>query len=507
MNKVTKAIKATLWVCKDLSGYLHLKNKVRLPNEEGKSPSTIVLWVVAVYVAIYGLATNRYENRLDRIENQINAFYAQLGGPTFRSALTRIPSLQNFKLPIKPEIHNPVSVMQSFFIDRVDMESREELSLFVESLFRDGAETEANTILVNLPLDGIDLSKRYLPGLSIKGLGLKEANFDQSRMVGRFDYSDLEGAKFSNLSSSGLIFAHSNLNSVSFENSEFRLFEFYFDDDTDKCWNFKSLSSDIASAVCHNDPTSNLNFSGLKAFGSKFENVHISNSNFENISSLNGINPIDSDNPAYDTNFDFINVKLKEVSFQDSNLRSSNFINFHHYGVTFERSDLSNSTFKNGDLSFTNFRRSNLRNAKLINVEFGTITSARDSKGNHFENISNNTFLGANMEGMVFKNSNIGASFNNVSLVGSAFICSRIISSTFKNSDLRNVDFSNTTIEGTNFIGAKNLNVAAFSSTIGLISSLLPHNILDELQRQRPDLFIETDRDKVYAMAQEKCGA
>ena len=70
---------ALLWLVWDFTGLRFIATKV-FPHEKGKlsPPVTITLWVIGVYTALFGIASNRYENAVDKIENRMNAFITQL---------------------------------------------------------------------------------------------------------------------------------------------------------------------------------------------------------------------------------------------------------------------------------------------------------------------------------------------------------------------------------------------------------------------------------------------
>ncbi len=80
-------------------------------------PATFPLWILGIYVALFGIASQRYENRVDIIENRSNAIFAQLATSASTKALSRVPRVQRMPCPVKPEIFNPYSVIQSLFVE------------------------------------------------------------------------------------------------------------------------------------------------------------------------------------------------------------------------------------------------------------------------------------------------------------------------------------------------------------------------------------------------------
>ena len=76
---------------------------------------TLPLWLIGIYIAFFGIASQRYENKIDIIENRSNLIFAQLGTDARKSALGRISDVQNYPCPVKPIILNPASVLRSIF--------------------------------------------------------------------------------------------------------------------------------------------------------------------------------------------------------------------------------------------------------------------------------------------------------------------------------------------------------------------------------------------------------
>ena len=85
------------------------------PKEVSQSP-TGVIWIIGIYVAFFGVASARYENRIDKIENRANSIFSQLSFEGVRTkVLSRIARTQNMPCPLKPDILNPSSVFRSLF--------------------------------------------------------------------------------------------------------------------------------------------------------------------------------------------------------------------------------------------------------------------------------------------------------------------------------------------------------------------------------------------------------
>lgn len=81
--------------------------------KDGKSP-TFFIWLIGIYVALFGLASNRYESRIDIIENRANSIISQLSSADSRKqALSLIPLVQNLKTYKKPDLFSPIDTILS----------------------------------------------------------------------------------------------------------------------------------------------------------------------------------------------------------------------------------------------------------------------------------------------------------------------------------------------------------------------------------------------------------
>ena len=112
-----KVLKWLLW---DFSGLRFIYGKLNpekdedLQREGYKRPVTFFLWLIGIYIAAFGIASNRYENKIDKIENRINGIYAQIS-KDIHVAFQRIDDVQKMTCPRDPKILNPISVIKSFW--------------------------------------------------------------------------------------------------------------------------------------------------------------------------------------------------------------------------------------------------------------------------------------------------------------------------------------------------------------------------------------------------------
>ncbi len=153
------------WILWDASCLRFLWSKI-LPPRTGpggtRSPSTFLFWVVGTYVAFFGVASQTYENRVNMIENRANTIFTQLAGPAFKSALSRISTLQRIPCPSKPQLLDPSSIFRSLFGSGQEYS---EVALSLKETVENWKES----------LDGVDLTGANLEGAQLDRANLKEA--------------------------------------------------------------------------------------------------------------------------------------------------------------------------------------------------------------------------------------------------------------------------------------------------------------------------------------------
>lgn len=182
-----------------------------------------VAWLIGVYVATFGIASQRYENHRDRIDNKIAIITTQLGTPARKAALERVNELQaNMKIPIEPKILVPWTSFFTLFGDKqVSDELMDELKLIVStslqsqgsdgqgvldlnyidlSSYSDGTPVNLrNANLENTFLVRANLSGSFLYFANLKGSDIRLANFENSNLVGaNLDKTFLQDANFKN---------------------------------------------------------------------------------------------------------------------------------------------------------------------------------------------------------------------------------------------------------------------------------------------------------------------
>ena len=108
--------KVSLWILKALWGmmkglfhYSGLEFIYRkfVPAEKSTLPTGII-WLLGIYTAFFGIASQRYENRVDVIENRTNALLVLISNEETRNrAFGRVGQVQAMQCPERPEFLYP----------------------------------------------------------------------------------------------------------------------------------------------------------------------------------------------------------------------------------------------------------------------------------------------------------------------------------------------------------------------------------------------------------------
>lgn len=169
------------------------------PNDRNIHPTGFV-WLIALYVATFGLASQIYENRIDIVENRTNILISSLLNSNIgKNATRQIEGIQNTYVPLRPKFWNPMSVIfsivgiKSLYPDSIER-LQETLSLKKNDL------TAAYLRLANLEnteLAGANLERSILSHANLKKADMEMANLKGANLMGAdFYLAKLDGADF-----------------------------------------------------------------------------------------------------------------------------------------------------------------------------------------------------------------------------------------------------------------------------------------------------------------------
>ena len=299
-------MKTMIWFLWDFSGLKYIYSKVLPPADKDtgeRPPNTFLFWVIGVYIAVFGIASGRYENSIDIIEARANAIYTQLSTPVFKESLARIPSTQQFQVPVQPEILQPASVFQSMLGKSVRYNAMvDEFKSIIESRKFDLSEVD---------IEGIDLSSANLRGANLSKANLRKSNLSKALLneanlsEAHFAESDLSHATLRRADLSYAYLWMTNMTSVDLREANMR-------------------GADLHEAILIG---SNLNYSNLAQ--ANLKNSDISGADLSN------------------STLDFAN--LNGANLKDTNLRGASFVGADLRGVIFstiEQFSVSKTLYK-----------------------------------------------------------------------------------------------------------------------------------------------------------------
>lgn len=194
-----------LWILYEYTGTHYIWRKIR-PLEDPvtgfRIPAPITIWVIGIYFALYGIASQRYENRLGALENEVSLIVAQIGSPSGKKALERIPDVQKKPCPSEPELWPPYSGIISLFGKQVpNKEIVKKLNKVICSCKNDLNRVNLNNVnfefadLWEANLEGAIISQSNLVGARLAKANLQGANLVWTDLqVAYLAMADLRGA-------------------------------------------------------------------------------------------------------------------------------------------------------------------------------------------------------------------------------------------------------------------------------------------------------------------------
>ena len=169
----------------DFSGLRFVWEKIRPPIDKTtkkRPPATFMIWAFGaffLYIALFGLASYRYENNIAIIENRTNALITHLSTPAFKNAIERIPDIQKMKIPVKPEILKPSSVLFSIFSSNIEYSEMVDL---LKQMIEDWKDSLQGVSLVGVDLSNSDLGGAKLQKADLSGAMLLYTNLEKARL-------------------------------------------------------------------------------------------------------------------------------------------------------------------------------------------------------------------------------------------------------------------------------------------------------------------------------------
>ena len=106
------------------SGIAFIAAKLSSNKNEDDHPSFFI-WLFTIYVAVYGLASQRYEKDLTRYQNTLNLYGSLVAGDKDEMGLNLLNSLKYEQLTVEPALSSPVSVYKAFIGEKEPLNENE----------------------------------------------------------------------------------------------------------------------------------------------------------------------------------------------------------------------------------------------------------------------------------------------------------------------------------------------------------------------------------------------
>lgn len=152
------------------------------------------LWVLGIYVAFYGVVDQKHQYRLNYIEGRVNTVMTIIiAGAKNEGTINQLPKIQHLRSPRKPDILNPVSVLESFFgSGEINTETVDEVKLILQAMKGGLDHLNLSTVI----LSKADLSSADFSYTQLFKADLRETNLDATNFMGAdLTQADLRGAK------------------------------------------------------------------------------------------------------------------------------------------------------------------------------------------------------------------------------------------------------------------------------------------------------------------------
>ena len=212
--KFRNIIKYTVQLIWHYSGCEFIYRKFVPPKNSEALPTGFV-WLISIYIALFGIAFNRYESRKSEITNLANNLTAQLTSKShIQYALSQIPDIQWRPCPSKPNFIWPPATLASFF--GKDQQC-EDIADYLKNIVVDNRKYIGS---VNLSYS--DLRGTVFMGSDFTGTNLMYSKLEQAVFV-KVDFynSQFFNAKFDNAWFQNCSFEGANLRNVNFEGAFF----------------------------------------------------------------------------------------------------------------------------------------------------------------------------------------------------------------------------------------------------------------------------------------------
>ncbi len=325
---VNGIIKWSVWFIWDFSGLRMLASKIYIPYYNKiesflinkcyqrqfykRKPTTLFIWIVSFYIVLFGVASQRYENRVDVIENRANTLISQISAMGEKKFLG-VGRIQKLVCPGKPLFFSPFTVFDSLYSN--------------DTIYIEIVKHLKQTIIDYKE----DLENHYLYGSDLSGANLSNADLAGADLR----YTDLRDTDLRNANLHGADISNANLNGTDLRDANL-------------------LDADLCG--------SNIHFANLR-------NADLAGVN------LRSANLLDADLSGVDLrNADLSGANLRNASFAGANLSDANLHSADLRVADLTGANLRNADLSGVDLRDSNLRDADLSGADLSGAELSGAT-------------------------------------------------------------------------------------------------------------------------------------
>ncbi|WP_319780021.1 pentapeptide repeat-containing protein [Maridesulfovibrio sp.] len=186
-------------------------------DQNKPKPSTFILWAASVYIALFSVASSRYDRAVNSLAMQISAFQTQMTTNQKAQVCNQIRLIQQNEVPYKPDFKNPLTVFYSFYKYQKYEEGFQNIIQTINSYKKD---------LLNAQLNGADLSNIELIDSNIQNATLLDANLSNAILWNanlknaNLWRSNLEGCEFCGANLQNVDLTDSNITDTDFFNAD-----------------------------------------------------------------------------------------------------------------------------------------------------------------------------------------------------------------------------------------------------------------------------------------------
>jgi hypothetical protein len=241
MNSNTRLftrLKTKLYLVWYYSGLAYIAAKATSSENKEHYP-TLPIWLLGMYLGLFGFASQHYENRLNRFENKLNTFVAQLGTHARNHTFVALALHQRYRLPLEPDFRYPwrtlkVLIYRAQPINEETIHAEKVVRIAdIIVRFKDvlgcprDISQEVDAVVSKCwrtNLDTAILEKAHLDSANLHMVDLAAAKLNKADLsLADLHKADLRSADLSRANLSGADLSNANLRGVNFQGTDLTL--------------------------------------------------------------------------------------------------------------------------------------------------------------------------------------------------------------------------------------------------------------------------------------------